>query len=259
MIKFGIMQGRLSTPSSGKIQEFPEKWEKEFPLMEKIGVDYIDWIITRDTGKYNPILNLPFLHKIGSVCMDNVVDENFFTSDLFRKDLLKICKDLYSIGYRSITIPLLEESSIFKSDKKYKIAHDFLIGLSACAPEMLVHIEMEQIDENSISLLDISDNFYFVYDTGNLTSFYTKDEQLDILEMNLKRIRIIHLKDKLNGITVRPGEGDVTFVDIFSILKKTVEKINLTIQTSRGKDGEEELTINKDLQFFKQKIYEQNF
>ena len=77
--------------------------------------------------------------------------------------------------------------------------------------------------------------------------------------MNLKRIRIIHLKDKLNGITVRPGEGDVPFVDIFSILKKTVEKINLTIQTSRGKDGEEELTINKDLQFFKQKIYEQNF
>ena len=33
-MKIGLMQGRLSKPTNGHIQEFPEEWEDEFPEVD---------------------------------------------------------------------------------------------------------------------------------------------------------------------------------------------------------------------------------
>ena len=125
-------------------------------------------------------------------------------------------------------------------------------------PGMSFHFEMEQIDQDSKNLINSNEKFYLVYDTGNLSSYYTIKEQIKILEENLEKIKIVHLKDKDTGISVRPGRGKTPFNEIFSILRKSKRIFHLTIQTARDKDGCEVDTICNDLNFFK-KIYEQNF
>ena len=51
--KIGIMQGRLSKPTDGKIQSFPKNsWENEFYLAKKIGFELIEWVIDEDLKNY---------------------------------------------------------------------------------------------------------------------------------------------------------------------------------------------------------------
>ena len=54
MKKLGIIQGRLSQPLNG-FQECPVEWEKEFNLLEKLGLDHIEWIVTAKSLKNNPL------------------------------------------------------------------------------------------------------------------------------------------------------------------------------------------------------------
>ena len=54
-MKIGIIQGRLSEPKEG-FQECPIDWKREFDLLQKLGLNHIEWIITSNF-KNNPIFN----------------------------------------------------------------------------------------------------------------------------------------------------------------------------------------------------------
>ena len=72
---FGILQGRLSKPVNGKMQEFPlNEWSNEFGNLAKIGLSGIEWLITPKDNLTNPLFtetNLP--KNILSVCVDTMV------------------------------------------------------------------------------------------------------------------------------------------------------------------------------------------
>ena len=57
-MKLGIIQGRLSKPINGHIQEFPkETWENEFKLLNNLGLNHIEWIVTKKSFNEKQSLN----------------------------------------------------------------------------------------------------------------------------------------------------------------------------------------------------------
>ena len=55
-IDIGIMQGRLSPPTGGRIQSFPvDTWREEFARARKAGLNCIEWIYEAGTDTVNPL------------------------------------------------------------------------------------------------------------------------------------------------------------------------------------------------------------
>ena len=55
-MKMGIIQGRLSRPTEG-FQETPSKWWDEFLMLPDLGLNHVEWIVTKDSFESNPIFN----------------------------------------------------------------------------------------------------------------------------------------------------------------------------------------------------------
>ncbi len=80
-MKLGIIQGRLSPPEDNHIQEFPIHWEKEFALLQVLGLSHIEWIVTKGSWEYNPMLDDTVDLKglpISSICVDAMIDKDFY-------------------------------------------------------------------------------------------------------------------------------------------------------------------------------------
>jgi hypothetical protein len=55
-MKIGFMQGRLVKPVKSKIQEFPiNDWEYELELANNINLNFIEWVIDKNSIDSNPI------------------------------------------------------------------------------------------------------------------------------------------------------------------------------------------------------------
>ena len=114
-MNIGIIQGRLSEPVNGHIQEFPENWKQEFELLHKCGLSHIEWLITKGTAKSNPAFNETISLKelpISSYCADTLVDTRVTNEKYLKEHLLPICKSAVRNNVDIITIPLLEDSSV---------------------------------------------------------------------------------------------------------------------------------------------------
>ena len=55
-MNLGVIQGRLSEPVNGHIQEFPIAWRKEFEFLDEYGLTHIEWLITKGSAKTNNII-----------------------------------------------------------------------------------------------------------------------------------------------------------------------------------------------------------
>ena len=56
MYKYGIMQGRLTSPKDNRIQFFPkDEWIEEFGSAAQIGFDCIEWLYDLHDANINPI------------------------------------------------------------------------------------------------------------------------------------------------------------------------------------------------------------
>ena len=53
-MNLGIIQGRLSLPVNGHIQEFPNNWMDEFVILNECGLTHIEWLITKGSSNTNP-------------------------------------------------------------------------------------------------------------------------------------------------------------------------------------------------------------
>jgi hypothetical protein len=252
-MKIGIIQGRLSKPINGHIQEFPSTdWKNEFNLLEEIDLNHIEWIITKSSYDNNPIFfeNL-FNFKISSICCDHIIDENIIDYDFLDKYLSPICVAAEKNSIETISIPILEKSSI----KNDKIRNKFINSITKIhkkyknlnftfEPEDLTCAEIKE-------LLYCSENFTFTYDTGNITSNYNNHEE--IIEHLFEKIQNVHIKDRtFEGKTVFPNHGNTDFNLIFNRLKlKNYNKI-FTLQLARFLNGFEKETIK-----FYKKLFEE--
>lgn len=259
-MKLGIVQGRLLKPIEGRIQEFPKHhWIKEFDYIDNIGLNHIEWVITRksiDEGVLN--LNIKSLNnKISSITCDNLITEKTLIDFTFlSKELRPICEWAVMNEIKCISIPLLEESKLTNNNKQ--LFFDLIKPYSLVFPELEFHFEMESDWDIAIELVSLCNNFYLIYDTGNMTSCKFKHEEW--LANCIDFIKNVHIKDRtINPIkTVEPLTGDTDFELIFKKLNELKYEGLFTLQLARGEEGKEIETTIKHIEIFK-KIYEEKF
>lgn len=255
-MNLGVIQGRLTLPINNKIQEFPKKlWEKEFSIIDNLGLNHIEWIITKNSFD-DGVTNLDvkkYSKKISSICCDHIIDENIVNYEFIEKKLNPIISWCQKNDIESITIPLLDESKI--TDYNKNIIFDNFKKFSKKNKNINFNFEIESSIENCLELVESEKNLFLVYDTGNITSCgFNHDEWIS---KGFNYIRHVHLKDRIINTkqTVEPTTGDTNFKKIFDLLKEKNYNCFYTIQTCRGVSGEEIRTIKKHIEIFK-KIYD---
>jgi hypothetical protein len=248
-MKLGIIQGRLTPRVDGHMQEFPNEWKSEFDTIPKLGISHIDWIVTKKSFDTNPLFtedlsSLP----INSICADNLIDNRFSELTFLRRELIPICDAAHRNGIRSITIPLLEDSSIIDQGKRI----DFIESISIIAdeyPETIFSFEFESDLDHILEVASARPNFRITDDTGNVLS-YTRDPDSykHIFPACIGYIDNIHLKDrKVDMTTHPPGEGDFNFTDFFRMVRELDYNGKMTIQTAREEDGKEIETMSRHI------------
>ena len=114
-------------------------------------------------------------------------------------------------------------------------------------------IEAELHQKKLKKILDLNDNLFVTYDTGNMTSFGINHKEY--IAAAKHKINNVHLKDRTyDAVTVSPGSGDTNFALVFKELAKIDYNKHYTIQTARSTEGEEINTILKHKNYF-QELY----
>jgi len=248
-MKLGIIQGRLLPPVNGKIQEFPKiDWEKEFIFLKDLDLNHIEFIVTKDSLRNFLELEIEkYSNFISGVCCDNLIDPNFHSMEFLKKNLIPICNKSLESGIKNINIPLLEESSL--SESNFKDFSESILDISSNYPQINFNFEIESPVDLSLKLVNLSDNFFFIYDTGNL-NFIGVDHN-DYIKKIIHKISNVHLKDRDRGGSHFPGQGKTNFKLIFNLLHQYNYDNYFTIQTKRGVDGQEIQNIFSHSEFFK--------
>lgn len=251
----GIIQGRLLPPVDGHIQEFPkDNWEKEFEYAKENNINHIEWLITKKSFSEGVLcLDIEkYSNQISSICCDNLIDKRIYSEEFLSEQLRPICDFAVRNNIKAVSIPLLEDSELLPYNQDYCIK--LLSSYGAVYPELCFYFEMESPPETALVLVNSRNNFFYTYDTGNITSCGYNHE--DYLQKLIHKTRNIHLKDRvINPIkTVEPGTGDTNFKLIFDFLKKNNYIYLYTIQTARGDNGKEVETIKRHIKFYEQFI-----
>jgi len=258
-MKLGVMQGRLVEPVNNHIQQFPEKdWTLEFDRLDELNLNHVEWLITKECFLSNPLIDTSYdlqSYSISSICADNLVDVRIDDETFLHENLIPICHAALRNKISNITIPLLEDSDLSDDQKR----NNFIVAITKIAKQFSTlnftfEAEMEPI--KLLEILNMSDNFYVTYDTGNITS--CGFNHFEYINFFSNKINNVHLKDRtLNGQTVQPTTGDTNFKKIFTTLKKIKYNGYYTIQTARKDAGNELLTIQEHKTIF-ENIYENN-
>ena len=254
----GLMQGRLSRPTDGHIQEFPRDWQKEFESLKECGLAGVEWLITQNTRKINPLLETPQLvskYPVLSVCADTLVDERIVDKSYLNDNLVKLCNTLMQFTViRNITIPLLEESSMDNPVARGKFC-ELIKDIGDKYPEICFSFEAELGMHELRQIVSLCGNFYVTYDTGNITSYgLDHAEYIKFFGMDINNV---HLKDRtFAGQTVAPLSGDTDFRTIFKTLVELNYNGPYILQTARELEGEERETILNHKKIF-ESLYEE--
>lgn len=254
-MNIGVLQGRLSLPIDGFIQDFPPNtWEKEFELLDGLNLSHIEWVVNKksfDAG-YLDIDCKKYSDKILSISCDNLTNKNIAERDFLEDQLVPICKFAEKNNIKSITIPLLEDSKIDGCIDKF-IKN--IIFYANKYRNIDFNFELESDYKIALKLLKSHNNFYLTYDIGNLSA--CKFNHNMYIRNCFDYINITHLKDKtISPIkNVEPGTGDANFIEIFKILKKLNYAGAFTIQTNRGPEGMEVETVMRHKKLFED-LYE---
>ncbi len=255
-----ITQGRHLKKINNKIQMFPEKnWIKELKLFKKTKLNYIEWVISADNFDKNPICQIngykiikKYLKKYKircrSVDLDFVVKENplRFSEkrlNVFLKKIQTIAFNSKQINIKYLIFPFLERSSPSNKIKINKVINIFKKVKKIIPNRLFILLETDIKPESLISLIKrLKKKVFINYDLGNSAS---KNYEFKKEKKYFKYVKNIHLKDRVkNGSTIRFGNGNANFMDLFNFLYKNKSKYNFTLQPARSK-------CNKDIKEIK--------
>ena len=86
-----------------------------------MGLNHVEWIVTRESFEDNPIFTEDLKeYSISSICADNLVDERISETDFLNENLTPICEAALKNKIKNITIPILEDSSLTNGKKRDK-------------------------------------------------------------------------------------------------------------------------------------------
>jgi sugar phosphate isomerase/epimerase len=250
MNNLGVMQGRLIPDENKRIQSFPTiGWRKEFPLMNSLGLRFLEWTIDKNDIWDNPILTDNGVFEIQELCEINNVKVVSATADnLMQAPIHKKhegqgtstaeCEDflgkLDAAGIEILVWPLVDSGNLASKSE----IETFQKKLS----QILSHLETLKIKvafetdlpaEYNLKLLTSfgSKSLGINLDIGNLASygFSFLDEFTKLQEYVLH----VHIKDrKFRDTTVPLGEGDVNWIEVAQTLKGNFFGIKV-LQTAR--------------------------
>lgn len=248
-MKIGIIQGRLSLPTEG-FQECPINWGREFDLLPDLGLEHVEWIITKNSFNSNPFFYEDLSdYPISSVCADNLVDKRIHHVDFLQNNLDPICKAAIKNNVECVTIPLLEDSSMEDNATRFEFCNN-IIKITENYPNLLFSFEAELNLNKIYDIINLSANYRITYDTGNMTSYGVNHEKY--IGLVHSKINNVHLKDRThNAETVFPLDGDTDFKKIFSCLKFFGYNGPFSLQTARGENGKEIETIKEHIKTLK--------
>lgn len=258
-MKLGIMQGRLSPPVNGHYQEFPNNWKDEFLTLDNLSLSGVEWLITKKHYIDNPILEVlssDYSKLIHSICMDNLVDSRIADESFLKEMLDDFCYKINGKFNGFLTIPLLDESDLTDSDKRSKFCQ-VMKQIGTKYPNIKFAFEAEMSIEGLQEIVELCDNFYVTYDTGNITSFGLDHDKY--LKHFAQKITNVHIKDRTyQAQTVEPLTGDTDFDLIFKTLKDIDYSGAFILQTARGETGDEIKTIKRHKKIF-ENLYAKHF
>lgn len=267
--KIGIMQGRLVPREiKSRIQSFPwTNWKKEIRLAKKYEIKYLEWTLDYKNFLSNPLIRKPLLVK--KILKKNNIKLNSITADFFMQKpawikqkqktniflikLLNICNQL---NIKFIVIPLVDNSSIKKGNKKKIINYFNLLKKNNYLKKTKILFEVDLPPKKVNSFIGHLDKSFGInYDTGNSAFFgYNFNDE----KHYFKRVLNIHIKDrKKGGHTKTLGKGDVDFKLFIKYLLRINYRNNLILQTYMPKN-ENKVTYEtlKNLNFIKKIIHE---
>lgn len=265
MINIGIMQGRLSFSSNGRIQSFPKTtWREEFYKAIKAGLTNIEWIFEADEWEKNPIASEYGIKEINdiiretgitieSVCADYFMDVPYLTGDEnLRKELRDKLKWLVSqskkIGAKNIDIPFVDASKIHNR-YQFNIVKEFIEPSIKFAEkiDIIIALETSLNPHEFLELLLIFDhpNLKANYDTGNSSGIgYDCVQELSYYG---NFIQTLHIKDRLINNGTKPlGTGSANFESFFLMFSKLNYKGPIILQAAREEEGKEIETAIKN-------------
>lgn len=263
-----ITQGRHLEKINNKIQIFPEKnWTKELKLFKQTKLNYIEWVISADNFDKNPICQInghkiikkylkKYKIKCRSVDLDFVVKENplKFSEkklNIFLKKIQTIAFNSKQINIKYLIFPFLEKSSPNSKIKINKIIDIFKKVKKSIPSKLFILLETDIKPENLIILIKrLKKKVFINYDIGNSAS---KNYEFDKEKKYFKYVKNIHLKDRIkNGSTIRFGNGNANFKELFQFLHKNKSKYNFTLQPARSKCDKDIKEIKLNINYLDQ-------
>ena len=266
--KFLLVQGRALNQNDDLLQSFPSNWIEEFPLIEKLGFDGIEWIYDKKSEYDNPILNLEqhenikMVSKKYNVSLENIVFDWFIIHPLIKNNDIKLSTKIEKlidlldtsekIGFQRVIFPLLEGNSIHDSN-------EMELFLKIFSDNILPTLNLKKLEIHFETSMSPNDEFYFIskldnsqtkicFDMGNSASLgFDCSEVLDKISPFLGSV---HIKDRLiNGPTVPLGEGLVDFSKVFKILNEIKFSGPISFQAYRNKNSNNIELLNSYLMF----------
>jgi hexulose-6-phosphate isomerase len=252
MNSIGIMQGRLSPSSDGRLQFFPKDWVAEFALAKELGFNHLQWFLDRDLPNFDPINDLwsqtDELKKIDqgrAILPISSIDCG--TYGLFGPEAKITLRDFPKLfpaasgrlSTKVISLALLEKNAPKSETEKREAGQTITTLADLAAPFGLrLALETEMPVQELISFIGSLNrpNVGVGFDIGNNTS-YGFDCPADIRRLG-SRIIEVHCKDRKVGgsQSVLLGTGDGAFADCFAALKEIGYSGAYTLQAWRGQD-----------------------
>jgi L-ribulose-5-phosphate 3-epimerase len=233
----GIMQGRLSPPTDGRIQSFPvNTWRDEFALAREAGLACIEWIYESGTDDVNPlrtddgvaeICSLSKAHGVAarSICADYYMSERLVgPGGAIQPDAVEHLKWLVGragiLGARYIVLPFVDSSSL-QSGLELEGLISVLKSVIPAAAQAGVELHLEtDLEPNELVAVLQSVDHPLVranYDIGNSASLgHDPVEELTLLG---PRLGSVHVKDRIRGgHTVPLGTGAADLPTCFRLI-----------------------------------------
>lgn len=269
---FILVQGRTLSQSTPQIQYFPTEWKDEFPVINELGFNGIEWIYDQISESTNPFLSdsgrIEMISQSTSysVLLENIVFDWYITNPLFLPSIplekktnkfLSLIDSSVKTGFKRIILPLLENNSVESISRQNEFLEFFkLISRKLDDSKIELHLETSLPPKKEHDFLKTlnHEKVKTCFDMGNSASFgYHPIEVLDNISDFLGSV---HIKDRnLNGPSVPLGTGNVDFDSIFTYLKNIPFSGPFSFQTYRNQSSDN-LKLLKDNLIFINNIIE---
>ena len=265
------MQGRLLPKYQGRYQAHPVGyWQDEFPIVNKEGLSYIEFILDFDGAVKNPLMDSKGVEEILSLSSQTGVEIKTICADYFMeaplhsasedvvKESQKVLKTLIQnsvqLGVTDIVIPCVDQSSLVDEVSVTRFIESIqpLVELAESS-NINLSLETDLAPAPFVELLEKlnSPKVTVNYDTGN-SSALGYDPAEELLAYG-NRISDIHIKDrKYKGGPVVLGMGDTQFEAFFKALSKINYHGPFIMQAYRDDEGID--VFKKQLSWIKPKI-----